>query len=67
VFRFKTPLSNYKVEEGFQSIIIGNRSTTVSTTGMAMFRTNSGVLLQTIEQEIMLQIMFLILMRLNLK
>jgi hypothetical protein len=43
----KTPLSNYKVEEGFQSIIaIGNRSTTVSTTGMAMFRTNSGVLLQ---------------------
>jgi hypothetical protein len=42
----KTPLSNYKVEEGFQSIIaIGNRSTT-STTGMAMFRTNSGVLLQ---------------------
>jgi hypothetical protein len=42
-FRFKTPLSNYKVEEGFQSIIaIGNRSTTVSTTGMAMFRTNSG-------------------------
>jgi hypothetical protein len=40
----KTPLSNYKVEEGFQSIIaIGNRSTTVSTTGMAMFRTNSGI------------------------
>lgn len=40
----KTPLSDYKVEEGFQSIIaIGNRSTTVSTTGMAMFRTNSGV------------------------
>ncbi|CAM3090311.1 hypothetical protein [Flavobacterium frigoris] len=40
----KTPLSNYKVEEGFQSIIaIGNRSTTVSTTGMAMFRMDSGV------------------------
>ncbi|AWG20419.1 hypothetical protein FFWV33_02180 [Flavobacterium faecale] len=40
----KTPLSNYKVEEGFQSIIaIGNRSTTVSTTGMAMFKMNSGV------------------------
>jgi hypothetical protein len=39
----KTPLSEYKVEEGFQSIIaIGNRSTTVSTTGMAMFRMNSG-------------------------
>jgi hypothetical protein len=39
----KTPLSNYKVEEGFQSIIaIGNRSTTISTTGMAMFRMNSG-------------------------
>jgi hypothetical protein len=44
-FRFKTPLSNYKVEEGFQSIAIGNRSTTVSN-WMAMFRTNSGVLLQ---------------------
>ncbi|MCW2118102.1 hypothetical protein [Flavobacterium sp. 7A] len=40
----KTPLSNYKVEEGFQSIIaIGNRSTTVSTTGMAMFKMNSGI------------------------
>ena len=40
----KTPFSNYKVEEGFQSIIaIGNRSTTVSTTGMAMFKMNSGV------------------------
>ncbi|MBE0391437.1 hypothetical protein [Flavobacterium sp. PL002] len=40
----KTPLSNYKVEEGFQSIIaIGNRSTTVSTTGMAMFRMDSGI------------------------
>ncbi|MFT5964603.1 MAG: hypothetical protein ACI9L6_001348 [Flavobacterium sp.] len=39
----KTPLGNYKVEEGFQSIIaIGNRSTTLSTTGMAMFRMNSG-------------------------
>jgi hypothetical protein len=39
----KTPLSDYKVEEGLQSIIaIGNRSTTVSTTGMAMFRMNSG-------------------------
>ncbi|NHN27393.1 hypothetical protein FIA58_017065 [Flavobacterium jejuense] len=40
----KTPLSNYKVEEGVQSIIaIGNRSTTISTTGMAMFKMNSGV------------------------
>lgn len=40
----KTPLSDYKVEEGFQSIIaIGNRSTTLSTTGMAMFRMDSGV------------------------
>lgn len=40
----KTPLSNYKVEEGFQSIIaIGNRSTTVSTTGMAMIRMDSGL------------------------
>ncbi|SHG13996.1 hypothetical protein SAMN05444396_10531 [Flavobacterium segetis] len=40
----KTPLGNYKVEEGFQSIIaIGNRSTTVSTTGMAMYKTNSGI------------------------
>lgn len=39
----KTPLSDYKVEEGFQSIIaIGNRSTTVSTTGVAMFKMNSG-------------------------
>jgi hypothetical protein len=25
-FRFKTPLSNYKVEEGFQSITIGNKA-----------------------------------------
>jgi hypothetical protein len=40
----KTPLSDYKVDAGFQSIIaIGNRSTTVSTTGMAMFKTNSGI------------------------
>ncbi|MCK8140772.1 hypothetical protein MW871_02595 [Flavobacterium sp. I-SCBP12n] len=40
----KTPLGNYKVEEGFQSIIaIGNRSTTVSTTGMAMYKMNSGI------------------------
>ncbi|MGA9637650.1 hypothetical protein [Flavobacterium sp.] len=40
----KTPLSNYKVEEGFQSIIaIGNRSTTISTTGMAMFKMDSGL------------------------
>jgi hypothetical protein len=40
----KTPLGNYKVEEGFQSIIaIGNRATTLSTTGMAMFKMNSGL------------------------
>ncbi len=40
----KTPVGDYKVDEGVQSIIaIGNRSTTISTTGMAMFKTNSGV------------------------
>jgi hypothetical protein len=41
----KTPLSNYKVEEGF-NCCYWNRSTTVSTTGMAMFRMNSGALLR---------------------
>lgn len=40
----KTPLGDYKVDEGLQSIIaIGNRATTVSTTGMAMFKMNSGL------------------------
>ncbi|MBB1194875.1 hypothetical protein DNC80_14490 [Flavobacterium sp. SOK18b] len=40
----KTPLGDYNVNEGLQSIIaIGNRSTTFSTTGMAMYKMNSGV------------------------
>ncbi|CAM3910769.1 MULTISPECIES: hypothetical protein [Flavobacterium] len=39
----KTPLGNYKENEGLQSIIaIGNRSTTVSAIGVAMFKMNSG-------------------------
>ena len=40
----KTPLGNYKVDEGLQSIIaIGNRSTTVSALGLAMFKMDSGI------------------------
>lgn len=40
----KTPLGDYKVEEGFQSIIaIGNRSTTISTIGVLMFKMDSGL------------------------
>ncbi|WP_130736304.1 hypothetical protein [Flavobacterium sp. J27] len=39
----KTPLGNYDVDEGLQSIIaIGNRSTTLSAIGLAMFKMNSG-------------------------
>ena len=40
----KTPLGDYKVDEGLQSIIaIGNRSTTVSALGLAMFKMDSGI------------------------
>ena len=40
----KTPVGNYKVDEGLQSIIaIGNRSTTVSALGLAMFKMDSGI------------------------
>lgn len=40
----KTPVGDYKVDEGLQSIIaIGNRSTTVSTIGIAMFKTKFGI------------------------
>ena len=39
----KTPLGSYKEDEGLQSIIaIGNRSTTISAIGVAMFKMNSG-------------------------
>lgn len=40
----KTPLGGYDENEGLQSIIaIGNRSTTISAIGLAMFKMNSGV------------------------
>jgi hypothetical protein len=39
----KTPLGDYKVDEGLQSIAIGNRSTTVSALGLAMFKMDSGI------------------------
>lgn len=40
----KTPSGNYRADEGLQSIIaIGNRSTTVSAIGLAMFKMDSGV------------------------
>lgn len=40
----KAPLGDYKENEGLQSIIaIGNRSTTVSALGLAMFKMNSGI------------------------
>jgi hypothetical protein len=40
----KTPLSDYRADEGLQSIIaIGNRSTTVSGLGLAMFKMDSGL------------------------
>jgi hypothetical protein len=40
----KTPLGNYKEDEGLQSILaIGNRSTTVSAIGLAMFKMDSGI------------------------
>ncbi len=40
----KTPVGNYEVNEGLQSIIaIGNRSTTVSTVAIAMFKTKYGI------------------------
>ena len=39
----KTPVGNYDENEGLQSIIaIGNRSTTVSAIGLAMFKMDSG-------------------------
>lgn len=39
----KTPVGNYKENEGLQSIIaIGNRSTTLSAIGLAMFKMNTG-------------------------
>ncbi|WP_445456640.1 hypothetical protein [Flavobacterium sp. HNIBRBA15423] len=39
----KTPLGGYEENEGLQSIIaIGNRSTTLSAIGLAMFKMNSG-------------------------
>lgn len=39
----KTPLGNYKVDEGLQSIIaIGNRATSVNGMAIAQFRTSSG-------------------------
>jgi hypothetical protein len=39
----KTPLGDYKVDEGLQSIAIGNRSTTVSALGLTMFKMDSGI------------------------
>ena len=40
----KTPLGDYREDEGLQSIIaIGNRSTTVSALGLAMFKMDSGI------------------------
>lgn len=40
----KTPLGGYEENEGLQSIIaIGNRSTTLSAIGLAMFKMNSGL------------------------
>jgi hypothetical protein len=43
----KNPVGNYRADEGLQSIIaIGNRATTVSALGLAMFKMDSGVLLQ---------------------
>ena len=40
----RTPVGDYKVDEGLQSIIaIGNRSTTVSAIAVAMFKTKYGV------------------------
>ncbi|WP_310556977.1 hypothetical protein [Flavobacterium sp.] len=40
----KTPVGDYKVDEGLQSIIaIGNRSTTVSAITLAMFKTKYGI------------------------
>jgi hypothetical protein len=43
-FGLKTPLSDYRADEGLQSIIaIGNRSTTVSGNGLAMFKMDNGV------------------------
>jgi hypothetical protein len=44
-FGFKTPLSNYKVEEGFQSIAIGNRHYSKYNWN-GNVQNNSGVLLQ---------------------
>lgn len=39
----ETPLGDYAVDEGLQSIIaIGNRSTTVNATGIFMYKLNSG-------------------------
>ena len=40
----KTPVGDYKVDEGLQSIIaIGNRSTTVNMIAIAMFKTKYGI------------------------
>jgi hypothetical protein len=44
-FGFKTPLVIIKLKKVFNLLLL-EIDTTVSTTGMAMFRTNSGVLLQ---------------------
>lgn len=44
----KTPLGNYKVDEGLQSIIaIGNRATSFNGLAIAQFRTQSGIFLGT--------------------
>lgn len=43
---FETPLGDYPVDEGLQSIIaIGNRSTTVNATGIFMYKVNTGLFL----------------------
>ena len=40
----KTPVGNYKVDEGLQSIIaIGNRATTLTAIGVGMYKDNSGL------------------------
>ena len=43
-FGVKTPLGDYVVDEGLQSIVaIGNRGTTFSAIGIGMFKTKSGI------------------------
>lgn len=43
---FETPLGDYAVDEGLQSIIaIGNRATTVNATGIFMYKVNTGLFL----------------------